>query len=235
MAITVTKERLAPIAPRTLRENATEIIRQSIIEGTLAPGAELNQAQLAEELGISRGPVREALGQLEQEGLIRTVPYKGVIITPLDRQYVFELYSVRMALETMALERAIERLSAQNLAAFEEIIDAMWAAARAEEQQRLLELDLHFHETIMQIAEHDLALKLWRQLAVGVKRCVHNQHRSYTFLDEVVGSHPTIVTAIAERNTTLAVQILRDHIIESAQNIVRNWNADDAEHIAPSA
>ena len=226
----MTKENFSPIAPRTLRENVTEIIRQSIIDGRLSPGAELNQAQIADELGVSRGPIREALGRLEQEGLIRTVPYKGVIITPLDRKYVDELYSVRMALETMALERGIERLTTKKLALFEANVDAMWTAARAEEQQRLVELDLQFHETIVQIADHDFALKLWRQLAVGVKRCLHTQHRSYTFLDEVVGSHPTIVTAIADRDKTLAVQILRDHIIESAENIVRNWSTADDEN-----
>ena len=221
------KAKLAPIAPRTLKQNVTDIIRESIIKGNLAPGTELNQAQIAEELGVSRGPVREAMGRLEQEGLIRTAAYKRVFITPMNRQYVEELYSVRMALETMALERGIDRLLPEHLEQLERIVDKMRAAASRQAQDVLVDLDLEFHERIVQMADHDLALNLWRQLAVGVKRCIHTQHSIYTFLNEVVGTHPTIVTAIAERNKPLAVQILREHITESVENIIRGWEKDD--------
>ena len=101
--------------PRTLRTNVTEILREAIVEGTLPAGSELNQAQLAEQLGISRGPLREALGQLEQEGLIRNVAYKGVYVTPLTRTYVEELYSLRSALESFAIGRWIEHLEPEEL------------------------------------------------------------------------------------------------------------------------
>ena len=221
------KEKLESVAPRTLKENVTEIIRQSIIDGSLAPGAELNQAQIALELGISRGPVREALGRLEQEGLIRVTAYKRVFITPLNRRYVEELYSVRTALETMALEQGIERMTDADLQRLEQIVDKMRLAAHSQDQQALVELDLSFHEQIVGMADHNLALQLWQQLAVGVKRCLHTQHSSYTFLDEVVGTHPTIVTAIANRDKPLAIQILSEHITESAENIIRGWAHPD--------
>ncbi|MCB0025436.1 MAG: GntR family transcriptional regulator, partial [Caldilinea sp.] len=104
-------DQLPHIKPTTLKANVTEILRQLIIEGTLAPGTEFNQAQIAEQLGVSRGPIREALGQLEQEGLLQSVPYKGVIVTPLTRKYVEELYSVRTALELLALDRSITRMT----------------------------------------------------------------------------------------------------------------------------
>src|SRR5690606_15282833 len=87
----------------TQKENVTNIWRQGIISGTIPAGEELNQAQIAEKLGTSRGPIREALGQLEQEGLIRSVPYKGVVVTPLTPTYIRELYGLRAVLETFAL------------------------------------------------------------------------------------------------------------------------------------
>ncbi|MEM7124813.1 MAG: GntR family transcriptional regulator [Chloroflexota bacterium] len=217
------RENLAPIAPRTLKENVIDVIRQSIIDGDLAPGSELNQAQIAEKLGVSRGPVREALGRLEQEGLIRVTAYKRVFITPLDRRYVEELYSVRAALETMALERSIDRVTPENLEKLEQIVDEMRTAARNNEEQRLVNLDLSFHEQIVTMADHNLAMTLWQRLTVGVKRCIRTQHSSYTFLDEVVGTHPTIVTAIADRDKIAATQILREHITESAETIIRGW------------
>ena len=220
-------ESLQRIEPRTLKENVTDILRQSIIDGSLAPGTEFNQAQLAEQLGVSRGPIREALGQLEQEGLIESTPYKGVIVTRLTRRYVEELYSVRTALETLAVERAIDRLTQENLDTLNEIVDNMRLAARAQDLTGLVELDLRFHETILEVADHHLARRLWHTLEVGVRRCLHIRHEIYTFLDEVVGSHPTLVTALAERDRSRAVQILHEHIAESVLHILNNLPDED--------
>ncbi len=220
-------EKLTPIEPRTLKANVTEILRQSIIDGSLAPGTEFNQAQLAEHLGVSRGPIREAMGQLEQEGLIESTPYKVVIITRLTRRYVEELYSVRTALEDLAIERAIDRLTEENLDYFAVIIEEMRLAARRGDKNRLVELDLHFHEYLLQIADHDLALKLWRVLEVGVRRCLHTRHDIYTFLDEVVGSHPTLVTALAQHDLEKTRDILHEHIAESVSHILANLPLDE--------
>lgn len=208
------------VEARTLKANVTEILRQSIIDGSLAPGTEFNQAQLAEQLGVSRGPIREALGQLEQEGLVESTPYKVVMVTRLTHRYVEELYSVRGALEALAIERAIPRLTDEDIDQLNEIIEDMRQAATAQDPVRLVELDLAFHETILLAADHHLALRLWKLQEVGVRRCLHIRHEIYTFLDEVVGSHPTLVTALTERNRDLALQILHEHIAESASNIL---------------
>jgi DNA-binding GntR family transcriptional regulator len=228
-------ELLDPLAPRTLKENVTEILRQSIIDGTLAPGAEFNQAQIAERLGISRGPIREALGQLEQEGLIESTPYKGVMVTQLTHRYVSELYSVRASLETLALERFMERITDDDLATLHDIVAKMRLAAKAEQLGQLTELDLAFHEYFMRAADHQLAYRLWKVLEVGVRRCLHLRHHIYTFLDEVVGSHPTLVTAIEAGDKVKAVDLLYHHIVESAAHILDNLPPDDPAPFAEPA
>jgi DNA-binding GntR family transcriptional regulator len=215
-------DNLERIEPRTLKENVTDILRQSIINGSLAPGTELNQVQIAEQLGTSRGPVREALGQLEQEGLIESVPYKGVVITSLTRRYVEEIYEVRTVLEKLAIDRAIDRMEDVQIEELDLIVEEMRQAARAEDLVRLVELDLAFHEYILVQSDHQLAMKLWKLLEVGVQRCLHVRHEIYTFLDQVVGSHPTLVTAIKNRDKELAFQILDEHINESASHILEN-------------
>ena len=220
-------ENLNRIEPRTLRENVAETLRQSIIDGTLLSGSEFNQAQIAEQLGVSRGPIREAMAQLEQEGLVESSPYKVVTITHLNHRYVEELYSVRAALEELAIERAINRLTDSDLEYFESIIDQMRFAAQQGDKTRLVELDLRFHEHLMQIADHSLALKLWRVLEVGVRRCLHTRHESYTFLDEVVGSHPTLVTALAARDLEQARTILHEHVVESLSHILASLPPDE--------
>ena len=219
-------DHLPHVKPTTLKANVTEVLRQLIVDGTLAPGTEFNQAQIAEQLGVSRGPIREAIGQLEQEGLLRSVPYKGVVVTSLTRKYVEELYSVRTVLELLALDRSIERMSDAEIDHLDEIVDAMRLAARNGDLSQLVEIDLHFHEYLLAKADHELALKLWLNLEVGMKRCLRTRHKIYTFLDEVVGSHPTLITALKARDGVLAKQILSDHIAESLHNLLANWPAE---------
>lgn len=222
-------DRFDRIAQRTLKENVTDILRQSIIDGTLPSGTEFNQAQIAERLGISRGPIREALGQLEQEGLIENTPYKRVIITQLTPRYVEELYSVRAELETMALARFMDRMTPDDLAMLYSIIDEMRRAAKAEDLQQLSDLDLTFHEYLLRAADHQLALKLWKVLEVGVRRCMRIRHTIYTFLDEVVGTHPTLVNAIEAGQKEVAVELLYNHIIESASHVMEKLAPEEVE------
>jgi DNA-binding GntR family transcriptional regulator len=227
------------LEPRTLKENVTDILRQSIIDGVLPAGTEFNQAQVAERLGISRGPIREALAQLEQEGLIESTPYKGVVVTRLSRRYIEEIYSIRQAIETLAVERAIDRMSPHDAQALHQIVDGMRAAAQAKDLTRLVELDIAFHHTILHMADHQLALRLWKVVEVGVRRCLRIRHTIYTMLDDVVGSHPAMVEAMEARDKTRAICILHEHIAESAGNILANLHEpDDAAvdaYAAPTA
>lgn len=215
------------IAPRTLKENVIDILRQSIIDGSLPSGTEFNQAQIAERLGISRGPIREALGQLEQEGLIENTPYKGVMVTQLTPRYVEELYSVRAVLETMALARFMERMTQADLDVLHRIVDQMRHAAKTENLQQLSELDLAFHEYLLRVADHQLALKLWKLLEVGVRRCLHLRHKIYRSLDEVIGSHPALINAIDAGDQPTAISLLDQHIQESGAQIIANLNAPE--------
>ena len=215
------------IAPRTLKENVIDILRQYIIEGTLPSGTEFNQAQIAERLGISRGPIREALGQLEQEGLIENIPYKGVMVTEITPRYVEELYSARAVLETMSLARFMQSMTPDDLAMLHHIVDEMRDAAKAENLLQLAELDLAFHEYLLRAADHQLALRLWKVLEVGVRRCMHIRHKIYTFLDEVVGTHPALINAIEAGDQAAATAELYQHITESGAHIIAKLSDSD--------
>ena len=213
----------APLHATTLKENVTNLLRQSIIDGTIPSGEELNQAQIAERLGISRGPVREALGQLEQEGLIRSVPYKGVIVTPLNPTYVRELYSLRSALEVFALQLGMERDDAEDMANLRRIVDAMRAAAKRNDARELARLDLRFHSSIIHMARSNLLERTWTPLKIGVQRCLHSRHRIYATLEEVVGTHPELLEAMVADDADGASEILRQHILDAGAKLCEVW------------
>jgi DNA-binding GntR family transcriptional regulator len=217
------------IDTRTLRENVTDLIRQAIIEGRLAAGSELNQAQIAEKLGISRGPVREALGQLEQEGLIHNVPYKGVVITSLTPHYVRELYSLRSALETFAVTQAIAKENTKDVHKLKQVVKDMRQAAKAKDNLKLVEIDLAFHRTIVEMAQHDLLRRTWVPMEMGVKRCLYARHQIYRSLDEVVGTHPALIEAIQNQNVKEATRILQQHILDAGEKICELWEIPEAK------
>lgn len=211
---------------RTLKANVTDLIREAIIRGDLPANSVLNQAQIAEQLGTSRGPVREALGRLEQEGLIKNVPYKGVVITSLTPQYVKELYSLRDALETFAVRRAIENLNEDYLERLKQIIEDMDKAAAVKDEDKLGDIDLVFHETIIDMAQHELLKKTWTTLEIGLKRCLHERHKIYPSLDQVVGSHPAIVEAMAARDSETAMQLMAEHIQDAGEKLLEQMEAE---------
>jgi DNA-binding GntR family transcriptional regulator len=217
------------IDTRTLRENVTDLIRQAIIEGRLAAGSELNQAQIAEKLGISRGPVREALGQLEQEGLIHNVPYKGVVITSLTPHYVRELYSLRSALETFAVTQAITKNNTKDVHKLKQVVKDMRQAAKAKDHLKLVEIDLTFHRTIVEMAQHELLKKTWVPMEMGVKRCLYARHQIYRSLDEVIGTHPALIEAIQNQEVKEATRILQQHILDAGEKICQLWEAPEAK------
>jgi len=218
-----------PMEPRTLRENVADLLRRAIIEGSLPPGAELTQAQIAEKLGISRGPLREALGRLEQEGLMRSIAYKGVYVTPLTKKYLGELSSMRAALEAFALSRSIPRARAEDIDRLNHIVDEMRQTAHEREARCLVQLDLAFHEYLVRIADHDLLYKMWKLLEIGVQRCLHTRHKIYETLDEVVGTHPALVAAIRDRDMERASQLLTEHIAEAGEQMCRHWAEDNPD------
>ncbi|MEM6427623.1 MAG: GntR family transcriptional regulator [Deinococcota bacterium] len=228
---------LQTLHTRTLRDNVVSLLREAIVKGTLPAGIELNQAHVAERLGISRGPLREALGQLEQENLIRTVPYKGSVVTSLTPTYLSELYSLRKALEQFAVEQLLEPSSidvsddAPNIDAIlitttqklRSVVDDMHDAALAQDNDGLVELDLSFHRIIIEAPGHSLLKHTWSPLEMGVKRCLYTRHKIYRSLDQVIGNHPDIIEAIEAKNINAAKALLHDHIMEAGKMMQQYW------------
>src|SRR5919202_528505 len=117
--------RPAPLENLTLWQRVHERLRDQILSGDLEPGTELTEVALSEQLGVSRGPIREALGRLASQGLVTVRPRRGAVVRSLSKEEFVELYQVREALEVMAVKLAVPRLRAEDFGALEELIDAM--------------------------------------------------------------------------------------------------------------
>lgn len=219
------KHSFQPLDARTLRQGVTDAIRQVILAGELLPGDQVNQAQIAEQLGVSRGPVREALGQLEEEGLIRNVPYKGTFVTAITADYIAELYSIRRVLETFAVRLAAEHATLEDLAELRAVIAEMYAAAEADDMARMGNLDIQFHGLLCRSSHHVLLAQIWKSIEIGVRRCLALRHRIYRSPYDVIGTHPDILAALEAHDAERASSIMDRHIAEAGDLLHRSWMA----------
>lgn len=223
---------LQPVDVNTLRTRVTDSVRNAILQGVLVPGGQVNQAQIAAKLGISRGPLREALRQLEEEGLVQSYPHKGTFVTEITPTYIEEVYSIRRVLETFAVRRMIEYNDPQVLEQLQNIVTAMLRAAETGDGRRLNELDFEFHNAILLGAQHSLLMQLWKSIEVGVRRVVVLRHGIYDNLYEIVGNHPDLLAAIQARDAHLASQLLDTHIREAGEKLYAAWSEIPKEPLA---
>lgn len=144
------------------RQTVAQTLRNAIVTGRLRPGDRLLEVELADQLGTSRGPVRDALHQLELEGLVIKRPYKATEVLGVTQEEIEEvLVPLRVTLERFAFRKALGRLTADDFTQLERLITLMRVAGEAADADALADADLQFHELIMKRAEQPHSLQLW--------------------------------------------------------------------------
>ncbi len=214
---------LSNIPSKTLRGDVADVLRAAIIGGGLRPGSFINQADLAKQLGISRSPLREALGQLEEEGLITIIPYKGAYVTDLPIDELDELFTLRAVLEEFGVRRAAALVTAEDIAHLRELLARMQRAAEAGDSHALTEIDLVFHRALVTLADHALLLQTWRGLETRMRRVLSQQRQFYLSLHDAIGTHPDLVAALAVGDADRAAAVMRSHILDAREVILRTW------------
>ena len=205
---------------KPLRDVVFETLRDAIITQVLKPGERLMEIQLADEMGVSRTPVREAIRKLELEGLVVMVPRKGAYVAGVSMKDIHEVYEVRSALEMLAVTLAAERITEEELDALERQV-----LRESEEEDKpnkgdldsIIYIDRSFHDIIYQAAHNQRLVQFINILQEQLQRfraaSLSTPGRSKTALEE----HKKIVEALSERNGELAAQLAREHI-ENAEN-----------------
>jgi DNA-binding GntR family transcriptional regulator len=211
----------APPVQRALRNDVYDALRQAVVSGVLSPGQRVNEAEIARQMQISRAPIREAIRQLEQEGLLESVPRRGTFVVVLSREDIEEVYTLRADLETRAVRRAITRLTPDDLATLESLLETMISAATAGDIPQLLEADIEFHRTIVEAADWARLRKLWEGL--------HPQTLTLYTLTALTDwspldharRHEPLLAAIRGGDPDQAAQATQEHILEVANQVMR--------------
>ncbi|MDQ3380764.1 MAG: GntR family transcriptional regulator [Actinomycetota bacterium] len=204
--------RPAALDQRTLWQRAHEHLRDEIISGSLTPGTELNEVTLAELLGVSRGPIREALGRLAIEGLVTIRPRRGAVVRALSNEEFIEAYQVREALEMMAVRLAVPKLTAEDLAAMESLIEEMALHAEAGDVPRFFEANTEFHQRFFRAADNRMLAELYRQLRGQIDRHRLRSLELRGDLRRSIVEHRAVLWAAAKGDVERAVHLTSEHI-----------------------
>src|SRR6478672_622864 len=140
----------AGIENLTLWQRVHEHLRQEILDNRLPPGSELNEVALSQALGVSRGPVREAIGRLASEGLVTVRPRRGAVVTALSAQEFLAAYQVREALETLAIRLAVPRLGPEDIDRLQVYVDEMVRYADEPDVDAFFRANAAFHATFVE-------------------------------------------------------------------------------------
>jgi DNA-binding GntR family transcriptional regulator len=207
--------RAVPRQNRSLRQQVAETLRNAIIHGELAPGDRLREEDLSEQLDMSRGPIREALRQLEQEGLVASFPYRGTVVAQVWGDEVLQvLVPIRATLELFALTHALRRMEERDFRALEAIVAEMDTAAEAGNLARVVELDMSFHRLIVECSELFHSLQLWEMISPRMRGLFFRMGPHHTSLDAIAQQHRELLAALESGDERHAYATLKEHIAE---------------------
>lgn len=196
----------------TLWQRVYNHLRTEILEDRLEPGAELIETVLAEQLGVSRGPLREAISRLAAEGLVTVSPRRGAVVRSLSKAEFLELYQVREALERMAVQLAVPRLTEKQFEELGALNETMEAHAAQNEVEAFFEANIAFHARLLEASDNGKLQELYRQLLDQLGRY---RLRSLTLrgnLQRSVSEHKAILRAAKRGDAERAAQLMAEHI-----------------------
>ncbi|WP_233851957.1 GntR family transcriptional regulator [Paraburkholderia sp. HD33-4] len=216
MSEVIADESTRKIVRPTTVELVTTAVRQRILSGELAPGEVVRQEALAEELGVSRVPIREAITRLTAEGLLTNIPHKGAYVAELSIEEVKETFDIRLRLEPWIFSEAIPRITEAEMAKAERIIKDMDKADSGIWGQ----LNWRLHETLYLPAQRDITLQMLRVLHDRSDRYFRFQAVQVPIREQSHDEHMALVEACRKRDAKLGAKLLEHHVKTAAQQIM---------------
>jgi len=194
----------------TLRDQIKQVLLERIVDGTYAPGERIVEIRVAQELGVSQAPVREALRELELLRLVESEPFRGARVRGAGPEEIVEIYPVRAALEEVAAQEAAPRL-AGSAGPLAEEIESMRAAAAADDVHRFVSHDVAFHRALVLASGNRTLADIWEGLQVDVRTRLTLTQR-FGPLAEVAEAHVPLLEAVQAGDGRRAGRLLRAHI-----------------------
>jgi DNA-binding GntR family transcriptional regulator len=216
---------LSPPLNRSLADEIVIRLRKAILSGQFEPDERLGEQFLAETLGVSRGPIREALNRLEHEGLVIIRRNRGAFVARLSRDDVDEVYSLRLALEKLAVQLAIQNAAVSDLNEMQVVIDTMALyLERGLTEQEAAELDVRFHDILYRSTNHKRLYDCWENIRPQIHVFLLSRAAANPdFRQYAVEGHQAILDAIRDKDEVRAIATLEDHIQMAYDRVIKSY------------
>ncbi|HUA03235.1 MAG TPA: GntR family transcriptional regulator [Solirubrobacteraceae bacterium] len=212
---------LEPVAVESAASMIADQIRQRIMDGSFAPGTQLGEVQLTERIGMSRGPVREAMQRLIQEGLLRAERHRGVFVVELDDDDIADIYLARRAIEGTALTLLAQRRSDDEVfQTIEALVDQMEAAAERHNWADMADLDLRFHEMIVAATGSKRLVRMFRTLMAETRMCLTELESGYAVWRDLVGEHRMLLDLARRGKRGELLRAFQQHLDSAVRDLL---------------
>lgn len=207
---------------RSLRIRVFNAIENAILDGEYKDGDSLNELRISKELGISRTPVREALMQLELEGLVRNVPNKGAVVIGVTEQDIHDIYEIRIRIEGLASRLCAENITEDEFRALEQIVDLQEFYLMKNDTEQIWKLDGDFHKIIYDASRSRPLRFTLSNFHNYIKKARDISVQTEGRAEKTVAEHRAILDAIKAHNGELAEQLTAKHISNAEDNLFEN-------------
>lgn len=196
----------------TLKEWVIKEIKSAIIDGRLKSQERVNESKIAEEMGLSKSPIREAVKELVKDGILASEPFKGAVVRGLTKREAHELYSLRAVLESFAVDLMQKPVSPEALKNLEAIVLDMKNVARRNDLDGMIDLDLKFHQYLVRLSDHQLLLEIWERIYGRISMYMGQKSRFFDNLDEDAALHEALFEKIRSGDLRNIKKLLEKHI-----------------------
>lgn len=211
---------MAKLNHQPLNERVYQYIREAVINGAIPPNGRIDEQAFADEIGVSRTPIREAIGKLTREGLVEYRPYQGNFVRAFTPKQVNDLYEVRAALEGLAMRLAVPRMTAEDIAELRGILDAVYDAYVRDDMVAYGSTDRRFHETIARLSGNDTLIESLGRLAMQVQIVRTAANRNPDVVERAAHQRPAILAALEARDAERAAKLMEAHIEDVRRAVV---------------
>ena len=205
----------------SLRGRVFSQLQNDILNGLYEPGDSLIETKLSDELGVSRTPIREALRQLELEGLVQSIPNKGVIVKGVSTQDIQDIYTIRMLIEGLAARWAAEKITAQELEELKEAVDLEEFYTTRNDSSHLLQFDTRFHDIIFKASKSKPLMHTLSTFHHYVQKARKLSMSSPVRAAEVLEEHKAILQAIIDKDAYKAERLTTEHVKNASSNLLK--------------
>ena len=205
---------------KPLRELVCGHIREAIINGTFAPGERLMEIQMADEMGVSRTPVREAIRKLEMEGFVVMIPRRGTYVSNMSIKDINDVYEIRISLDTLAAGLAAERISDEELEELQRLLVKVGAAIEKNDMAKVVEADIEFHDVLYKASRNERLRNIINNLREQITVIRGVSMRYPGRLKDTQDEHRRLVECISARNVEKSQEMARIHLENAEKTLM---------------